>query len=444
MNIGEHIMTETKNKPEVVELLKQRASQAAEKMTAHITGTFQYESWQDIKNHSVFKAGFISSNDFTQEAYSLLKEDKSFKENLANENADERLILRAAVEAAILTNNVRSIFSLKVDEKNILQLAVDLEDYELLADLLKYQEGRDLTIDYNGEKKTLLQIAFLRRDHNMVRYLLNNISNIEKTKELLRLDGNINSLLQMEFTYNNEEKTLLEIAVLEGDHEMVEYILDTMSSPKREQALCTQDINGNTLLHVALILCGWDGSEAGKEYKTLNVLLKYKENIQGALTKRNNNGETPFYLALEKKLNCSTLLIDKENKVLLEIRTGKSPFNLMDIDLGYYKNNFEKAIKPLSNKEVNEMLLKAVHRDYSWVILELISIALEAEKITEDQKESIVKSMGISVGASTRSGDSYFLMGTTSPAPLHVGDGASMKINSDVTTYEEEPDLGRY
>jgi hypothetical protein len=375
------------------DLLTRSARQAAETMTAHINGTFNYGFEQYIKDHIIPRLNCSDIDQFANEALALLVGKRgSFQNEFYKEDEDltlQNLILRAMIEAAKLTNNIRSIFSLEIQQTNILQLAYNLNDHQLILDLLKYKEGRAITVDYNGEKKTPLQKA-----------------------------------------------------VLEEDHEMVGYILENMTPEERKQALCTPDSENNTLLHLALDHCC--ELDKGEVPNTLEELLKYQDDIQEALTTQNNDGETPLYLALHHQLPCFLKLIDKENKVLfLETEVKKSSIGLMCIhDTGDICPFNEVVVRLTCDKIANMMEVELNNGNYENA-LRIVTVAAKENMMTKDQEDSLINHcMKKHQEASTHGPeDSPSPVATVAPAALVVTSTPPTVTIEATVTHAKAPDL---
>jgi ankyrin repeat protein len=303
--------------------------------------TFNYGFKQYIKEHIIPQLDCRDIDQFANKVFSLLLTEKnSLKEKCAKEDADslslQSLLLRAMAEAAKLTDSIGSIFSLEIQQTNILQLAYNLNDHQLILDLLKYKEGRAITVDYNGEKKTPLQKA-----------------------------------------------------VLEEDHEMVGYILENMTPEERKQALCIQDREGNTLLHLALNHCC--ELDEGEVPNTLKELLEYEDDIQEALTTQNKDGETPLYLALYHQLPCFLKLIDEKKEVLfLETKLEKSIIGLMCIYDKQSRCPFNEVVKLLNKDETMQILLKELNNGNHNNALILLIAADNKNMIDKELKNQLI------------------------------------------------------
>jgi hypothetical protein len=144
---------------------------------------------RDIPNIEYFLEALEAWGALTNEELNYIKSygrEQNIQCQQKNRNVKE--ILQILVTRGIYSKEEGECFieALKIQEE---------EAFKLLNELLEYKEGRALTIDYNGEERTLLQVAVLKENEEMIRFILDKMTFEEKKLSLCTPDAKNNILL---------------------------------------------------------------------------------------------------------------------------------------------------------------------------------------------------------------------------------------------------------
>jgi hypothetical protein len=164
---------------------------------------------RDIPNIECFLEALEAWDALTKEELNYIKSygrEQNIQCQQKNRNVKE--ILQILVARGIYSKEEGECFieALKIQEE---------EAFKLLNELLEYKEGRALTIDYNGEKRTLLQIAVLQKNKEMASFILKEMTPEEIERDLCTPDDSLlqqaSSFIQSDIlnTINKQEGRLL-------------------------------------------------------------------------------------------------------------------------------------------------------------------------------------------------------------------------------------------
>jgi hypothetical protein len=292
---------------------------------------------------------------------------------------------------ALSTDGVTRAFALKdSDNQTFLHYAVAFKSLKLVDYILKFPEGRQALKIQTSYGDTPLHHAFLRDADDIIYRILETVegqesekirNNDNRTPEDIYLNIAIEHAFGPQTEFDNIKKHL-------ENPQMVGHILRTMTPEERKQALCIQDREGNTLLHLALGHCCEGDSEANK---VLETLLEYEDDIQEALTTQNKDDETPLYLALFHNISYFTQLIDKEKKVLfLETKLEKSIIGLMCIYDKQSRCPFNEVVVRLTYDEIVNMMKVELNNGNYENALRIVTVAAKENMMAKSQEGLLI------------------------------------------------------
>jgi ankyrin repeat protein len=237
----------------------------------------------------------------------------------------------------ILIFNDSDVMITDNDKSNSFDICFDYERNNILIYL--FENIIDLNF-LNSTGKNLLQIAFERENHIIIKYLINqkkifNINNkdteygntIMHTATILNYDLNIiKKLLDLGADINISDflgNTSLHYAIIEKNINLINLFYDKYNSFNLE------NMDGNTVLHIYLKNINNTNIENFKNTDEFKILIKLIKNTD--LNIQNNNGETCLQILISKNIweikEIYELLKNKKLNIFIENNINESVYS---------------------------------------------------------------------------------------------------------------------